>query len=220
MILSDLVAEISVAYKGRDKQWAEGTDKWDRAVTILNRKRREWARDADVSWRSLYSIETIGTFSTTQTYNLASDINKLGDFVYLEDGNNWKQFSVISPLRRREYSQACYVTGINPQVLTFIDTISATDPWIGSDIKAGAYSIPADVTTGSSEVTIDNPEWLIYATAAELARNDPAKDDQFDNLLGMANDLYQKMKDANDELGYGQPFDVPVEVIQTGESWS
>ena len=218
MILNDLVAEINYAHKGNNKVLEEGSVKWNRTVSILNRKRREWARDATTEWNSLFEIRTVGTFSTDQTIELDEDIHKLSDFVYLEDGSSWKKFEVVSPQRRKEYNQAVYVSG-NPKVLTFIDTIQATDQWIGSSIQVPCYFVPEDVTTGTDDVFIDSTEWLIYATAAELARNDPAKDDQYGNLVGMANDLYQAMKDNNNIPPYGQPFDIPVEVYSTGEAF-
>lgn len=219
MTLNEFVTEVSYAHKGSDKNLTEGSDKWNRTVSILNRKRREWARDSRTTWASLFEERNVGTFSTQQTIDLDEDIHKLSDFIILrEDNTNWKTLNVVSPQRRNEYSDAVYVSG-NPRVLTFIDTITADNQWIGADIIAPCYIVPEDVTTGSEDVTIDSPEWLIYATAAELARNDPAKDDQFSNLIGMANELYQQMKDNNDLLPYGQPFDVPFEVMQTGENY-
>jgi hypothetical protein len=218
MTLNGLVAEINYAHKGNNKVLAEGSDKWNRTVSILNRKRREWARDATTQWNSLFEVRTVGTFSTDQTVELDDDIHKLSDFIYLESGADWRRFDVVTPQRRREYSQAVYVSG-NPKVLTFIDPIAATDSWLGSSIQVPCYFVPEDVTTGTDDVFIDSTEWLIYATAAELARNDPAKDDQFGNLIGMANDLYQAMKDNNNIPPYGQPFDVPVEVFGAGERY-
>lgn len=220
MTLNELVAEINYAHKGNSKVLAEGSDKWNRTVSILNRKRREWATDATTEWNSLFEIRSAGTFSTTQTVELDDDIHKLSDFIFLGDlsTSTWKRYDVVSPQRRGEYSEAVYVSG-NPKVLTFIDIIPATDSWIGSTINVPCYIVPEDLTLGSEDVLIDSTEWLIYATAAELARNDPAKDDQFSNLMGMANDLYQAMKDNNNVAPYGQPFDVPVEVFATGENY-
>ena len=219
MLLSELITDINYAHKGNNRAPTEGSDKWNRAVAIINRKLREWATDSETSWASLFEERTVGTFSTTQTVTLATDVHKLSDYVYLLDADDReRQFTVIKPQQRKDFTEAVYVSG-NPKVLTFVDTISASDSFIGADIIVPLFKLPEALSSASDTVIVDSTEWLTYAVAAELARNDPAKDDQFGNLIGLANELYQQMKDNNDTLPYAQPFSVPVEVMQTGESW-
>jgi hypothetical protein len=221
MTLTELVTEINFAHKGNNRAPAEGTDKWDRTVSIVNRKLREWARDPKVGWNSLFEERNVGTLSTSQTVELDEDVHKLSDWVYVRDSDDQeRRYTVVQPNRRGQYreSNSVYVSG-NPKVLNFIDSISVDDQMIGADIIAPLYFLPEELTAGTDDIYIDSPEWLIYATAAELARNDPAKDDQFSNLVGMANEFYSQMVDNNNVLPYGQPMDIPVDVQRTGISW-
>lgn len=218
MLVSELIVDINYAHKGNNRAPTEGSDKWNRTLAIANRKLREWAADSNTAWTSLFEEDDIGTFSITQSYPLSAGTQKLSDFVYLRDGTREMAFNVVPPQRRAEYTNAVYVSG-NPKTLTFTDVIAADHPFIGADIIVPRYKVPTALTAGTDTVRIDSPEWLTYAVAAELARNDPAKDDQFSNLIGMANDLYQQMKDNNNVAPYAQPFDIPVEVTTTGESW-
>lgn len=218
MLVSELIVDINYAHKGNNRAPTEGSDKWNRTLAIANRKVREWAADSNTAWNSLFEEDDIGTFSTTQAYPLSAGTQKLSDFVYLRDGTREMAFNVVAPQRRAEFTNAVYVSG-NPKTLTFTDAIAADHPFIGADIIVPCYKVPTALTAGTDTVRIDSTEWLTYAVAAELARNDPAKDDQFSNLIGMANDLYQQMKDNNNVAPYAQPFDIPVEVTTTGESW-
>lgn len=86
----------------------------------------------------------------------------------------------------------------------------------------GYYS-PAPILLPTDVIPVDDPNWLVYITASELARNDPAKEDNFPTLAGMANDLFTKMSNANADVGFAQPNSIvnlmPSIGDQTGESW-
>ena len=74
--------------------------------------------------------------------------------------------------------------------MAFSANITSVNPYLNGILKVAGYYIPNDLVSATDEVPVDNPDWLVYAVAAELARNDAAKDDQFSNLMGMANELY------------------------------
>ena len=97
-----------------------------------------------------------------------------------------------------------YISGRAPKMLTFYNDIESGSQLVGGELKVPGYYTPDDMVLATDEVPVDDPTWLVYATAAELARNDAAKDDQFANLVGMANDLYRKMIDANNAIGFLQ----------------
>ena len=102
-----------------------------------------------------------------------------------------------------------YVSDINPQKLTFIADIVSTNQIVGGTLKIPGYYKPVDMVVTADLVSVDDPEWLVLAAASELARNDSAKQEQFPNLTGMANDLYDKMIIANDVVGFGNEGTVP-----------
>jgi len=111
-----------------------------------------------------------------------------------------------------------YISGRNPKLLTFYNDIESTSQIVGGTLKVPGYFVPSDLVSATDLVAVDDPEWLVYATASELARNDAAKDDQFATLLGMANDLYRKMINANNAIGFLQGGTVPNNMPQISPS--
>lgn len=112
-----------------------------------------------------------------------------------------------------------FIYGRQPKVLAFNETPSTQV--VGGELKVAGYYLPSALVNSTDLVAVDDPNWLVYAVAAELARNDPAKDAEFGNILGMANELYKKMVAANNYLGFNQsnsiPYDMPM--IGTSEEW-
>lgn len=110
-----------------------------------------------------------------------------------------------------------YISGRNPRLVTFYNDIEATSQIVGGTLKIAGYYMPDTLVAQTDLVSVDDPNWLVYATAAELARNDPAKDSEFGNLMGMANDLYRKMIAANRNIGFLQGSTIPNNMPALGE---
>ena len=110
-----------------------------------------------------------------------------------------------------------YISGRNPRLVTFYNDIESTSQLVGGTLKIAGYYLPDELVNQTDLVSVDDANWLVYATAAELARNDPAKDDQFGNLVGMANDLYRKMIAANRNLGFLQGSTIPTNMPLLGD---
>jgi len=112
-----------------------------------------------------------------------------------------------------------FLYGRQPKVLAFNENPSTQV--VGGELKIAGYYLPQALVNSTDLVAVDDPNWLVHAIAAELARNDPAKDAEFGNILGMANELYKKMARANNYLGFNQsssiPYDMPM--IGTSEEW-
>ena len=180
-----------------------GSEKYNLIVATGNQLMRNWARDPSVDWMSRYELRSQGNLSSgLQEYELDDDIIRLSDYVELRNTSNQKRWrSVVKPQDRARVSEGVYTYG-RPLVLTFIDTVG--ESLDGFTLYVGCYTMPDAFSNANDEVLVDNPDWLSYATAAELARNDPARDDQFGNLQGIANDLYAQMKAANDSSPFAQ----------------
>ena len=221
MTFDEFNIEVNYAAKGNSRYPAQGTDKYNRTMSIANRKIREWATDSTTKWASLFEERTYGQYSTSRTYELDDDISDLSDFVYLVKANGDRvEYNVIKPQQRSLHQKGVYISSNNPKAITFIDTVETTDELIGSIVTVPLFFIPEAITSGSDTIVVDSPEWLIYETAAELVRNDPAKDDQYGNLAGKANDMYQKMIYQNATNPYLQPNGVPNEMPQiVMENW-
>lgn len=221
MIASALIQQIYTAYKGKvaSRTPAWGTDKSTMALEIANRLQRQWATDPYKKWVSLFEIKNVTPVidASTFTYSLDASFLIPSDYIIVTktDGSD-VEIEITKPQKRIGNDTKVYLSGRNPKKLTFIGT-TIDSTLVGGTIKVPAYYLPADMTASSSVVSVDDPNWLVYATAAELARNDASKQDQFPNLLGIANDLYSKMASANNDLGYGQDYQVPYDMPHIGD---
>lgn len=198
------VALTYARYRGKNTNIpASGSDKYNLIVLTGNQIQRNWAKDPQTDWQSRYELRNVGTLSTgTQDYELDDDIIRLSDYVELRDANNQKRWrSVVKAQDRARVSEGVYTWG-KPLTMTFLDTIG--ESLSGFSIYAGCYVMPDEFANPNDEVLVDNPDWLCWATAAELARNDPAREEQYGNLQGQANDLYAQMKATNDQSAFLQ----------------
>lgn len=207
------------AYRGKDvtKTPPWGSDKANMVLDLANQKKDEWAMDSNQKWTSLFEVRDIGTIATaTLTYNLDADFLYPSDFIQVEKTNgDVVDISITKPQHRLDNTESVYISGSGPKVLTFAGTIdSGLD---GGTLRAPGYYLPADMTIVSSVVAVDDPNWLVYIVASELARNDPAKQDEFPNLIGMANELYKKMVNANNDIGFKQGGTIPYNIQQVGD---
>lgn len=221
MLASQLLDEIYAAYRGKttERTPAWGVAKADRTISIANRKMREWATDPNNRWSSLFEIRDVTPVvaTNTATYELDDDFFMPSDYALVErtDGTT-VQYPIVPPQKRDQFDQSIYLSGINPKKATFAQTIDAG--LAGGTLKVPGYFIPADIALATDFVPVDIPEWLVYITASELARNDAAKDDQYVNLVNQANDLYRKMIDNNNGGAFLQPFSITNNMPQVGDS--
>lgn len=220
MLASELLDEIYAAYRGktvdRTPAWSEA--KAVRAITIANRKIREWATDPNNRWASLFSVNDVGTIDTaTFTYDLDDTFFMPSDYALVTKTDDTNvQYPIVPPQRRDQYSQALYISGFDPKTITFAQTIDAGLD--GGTLKMPGYYIPDPLSAEGSFVPVDIPEWLVYVTASELARNDAAKEDQVANLVGQANDLYRKMIDNNNGGAFLQGLTIVNNMPNVGSS--
>lgn len=229
MIASELLNSIYEAYRGKvaTRTPAWGSAKADLAISIANRKQREWATDPRNKWNSLFEIRAItpvvdALTTPTLTYNLADDFFAPSDYAKIvKTDDSYVEYPIINAQKRNTETQALYIHGSNSKKITFAQTIDTSLD--GGTLYVPGYYLLADLTAASDEVLVDDPYWLVYSVASELARNDPAKDDQYPALAGMANDLYLKMSNANNDVGFLQPASITNNMPALGdqtESWS
>ena len=201
MTLAQLVSESYLAYRGKlSSVPAVGSEKYNRIVMIANRKQRDWAQDSNVDWLSRYELRPLGTLlSGTQIYDLDNDIMRPSDYVILTDlQGNKRYIQTVRPQLASRVTSGCYIFGTNPVQLNFITKIDSS--YNGFALTVPCFTIPADMSSPTSIVSVEDPNWLIYATAAELARNDYAKEEQYPNIVGQANDLYKKLANVTQKI--------------------
>ena len=229
MTAANLLLDIYRAYRGKIDSRAPvwGSDKANVAIDIANRKLQEWATDPRNKWNSLFAITalaaTVDATTPTYTYNLGSTFFLPSDYVKIvKTDSSEVEYPIIKAQQRNVLEgQALYITGLNPKQITFAQTIDTSLD--GGTIYVPGYYTPAEIVDSTDVVEIDDPRWLVYITASELARNDPARDDQFPILAGMANDLYLKMSNANNDTGFLQSNTVVNNMPQVSvgtDDWS
>ena len=240
------IQQVQIAYKGNSNWPSSGTPKFLMYLAIANRLQANFCQDADVLWNSLFEERTYGPIiATEQAYDLDEDVFFLSDSVYIlrTDGNT-DQFTVVHPNARNDNSSQlvgmtggdmglplCYVTGTAANqgsnlVLNFSDPfqtnvngVTQNSLDVGGTIQVGVYTLLPDLVNDSDTVLVDDPFWLVWMTASELARNDPAKQDQVPNLSGIANQAYEKMITQNQGNSFEQPNGPRYMLQQPGVSW-
>lgn len=203
MIISQLFTHANYAFRGNDDEApASGTTDWTMWLSVTNRLIAEFTGDDKNTWQSMFDIREAGTVAAgTQTYDLDSQIRVPADKVIVTttvaNGSHDIQYRIVKPQERDRYPRSVYISGSDPQKLTFSDTITSTSAIVGGTIKVAAYYIEDDLTTANDTILVDDPYWLVYALAAQLAFNDLTYESKYPDLLGKANDLYAGMVSAN-----------------------
>lgn len=226
MTAQELINEIFYAYKGKisTRIPAWGSDKANLYLAIANRKQREWCTDPKNKWNSLFAddvIDQVDATTPTATYNLPATYFLSSDFArVVKTDDSIVEYPIVTVPRRNDNEQSLYISGSNPKKITFSQTIDTGLD--GGDLYVPGYYLLDNLTESTDPVLVDDPMWLVYITASELARNDAAKDDQYVNLVNQANDRYTKMIEANRDVGYGQPLSVTnmMPIIGSTEDWS
>ncbi len=216
MTTTQLFAHVNAAYRGSDDDPpTTGTD-FTQWLLVANRKQSEFCRDTSNNWESLFSVDTLSPVvaAGTQVYNLATTIVVPSDRVAVTNGATVTYYDVCKPQERDRFSGGVYVSGSNPQKLTFIDPITSSSPIVGGTITVAGYHLLPDFTAGTDTVLVDDPYWLALATASELSFNDITYSDKSPDLNNKANALYAQMSFNNRRGTSGNPRTVRTAVTR------
>lgn len=211
MTNQELLDNVYQVYRGKiqSRTPAFSSDKANIVLGIANRKIREWATDPRNKWNSLFAITSVDTIDVnTLTYDLPATFWQPSDFAkVVKTDDSYVEYPIAKAQQRNAISgQVAYVHGLNPKQITFAQDLDAGLD--GGTLYVAGYSIPASMTASTDVVPVDDPNWLVYIVASELARNDPSKEDSYPSLVGMANELYTRMSNANNDVGFLQPNSV------------
>lgn len=153
-----------------------------------------------------------------QTYNLHRSFIYPSDQVYVTktDGNR-EYIDLIKPQERDTNSQKVFISGLNPQSLTFTSTISSTDNLVGGTLTAPGFYLPDDISEATDELPIDDPNWAVMAVASEVAFNDVVYESKAPDLTAKANSLYQAMTMKNRAGTFKNSRKVATNVYRIGQ---
>jgi hypothetical protein len=230
-------------YKGNVNWPNPGDPKYLGALMIANHILvYEYALDEKIHWDSLFDgTRTYGPIQAgVQDYDLDNDVFALSDYIYVNrtDGNT-DRFQVVHPESRNRSFNAigtiasddgdpvCYLTGSaagggSNLTINFEDKFVAGGNMggdIGGTISCGVYAMPTQLQNPSDVVPVNNPGWLALRLATELARNDPAKQDQVPDLQAQATALYNKMVIGNQTNSFQQPNGPAYMKRNPGVTW-
>lgn len=204
MTLSEFILKAYLAATGDVSTLASTADDYKKLLSIANTSIHDWATEPGVDWASLYDpAVTIGTVSATDTYDLDDSIRvisqKEGDSIRIidaTDATRYYDYETVEPNRLKIYTSGRYCARVG-RTLVFNRVFSETDAEFGGTITVPAYTTPDDLKNPTDTVPVDDPNWLIYITAAEYVRPDIALRDQYPNLVAKANQAMQGMIEAN-----------------------
>ncbi len=162
--------------------------------------------------------DAVNSYNLHRRYYLNSDYAKV-----VKTDSSYVEYPIVKAQQRDVLSgQSAYIHGLNPKSVTFSQELDA-----GIDagtLTVPGYYIPDTLVNSTDIIPVDDPNWLVYITASELARNDPANEDKFPSLVGMANDLYLRMSNANNDTGFFQPNvvvnNMPQVSADIDENWT
>lgn len=221
MTTTEMIQKAYTSAKG--KSTAPSSNKYSKLLAIANLSKDDWVNEPGVDWSSLYGLRPVATVITAglNTYALPTTIRKIS-----QRDNDYIYITTISGIVSKYYliapDQISFITG-SPAVtkqgrnLVFNTTFPTGDPRIGGTITVPSYGYLPDLVNTTDPILIDNPNWLVYMTAAEFIRNDLTKQNQYGNLIAKANDLMASMKQDND--GTVNTVSMPVWSASLGETW-
>lgn len=199
MKVTELFTQINAAYRGTDDDApSAGSTDYDLWLATANRKQDEWAKNPKINWRSLFETRDMGTISATQDYDLDDDFIGPSDKIIVRLSSGQKiEYQIADPSERDRFYRSVYIAGRDPKVLTFYDTITSSSQIFGGTLEVPGYFAPDPLTKATSTIAVDDPYWLVYAVASELAFNDLTYESKYPDLNAKANNLWANMVSAN-----------------------
>jgi hypothetical protein len=146
-----------------------------------------------------------------RSYNLHRRFISLSDKIIINSTQD-SELIIVKAKERTEDGCEVYVSSMNPQILTLVD--NPNTEMIGGVIEVPGQYEPADMTSATDVINVDDPYWVAYAAASELARNDLTYEDKYPDLNGIANDLYSKMVTKNRRGTFNNPRTAKVNVYK------
>ena len=218
MLVSEFISRVNYALRGIDDEApSENNEEWAYWVSILNRKKDELYEDVTKRWSSVFDVRSLGTVSASSNpvYNIESanaDFLAASDTAYVTttEGQN-VHFDFVKPAERNN-KQEVYISGQNPQKLSFTQEIAADSNLVGGTLYLPGYYLPADVTDNSDVVPLPDANWGVMAVASEIAFNDIVYEDKSSDINAKANNLYRLMVRKNKRGTFGSPRKTPIRI--------
>jgi len=226
MTTTDFIALVNDAFRGTDDvPPVLGTSDWLYWLRTASRIKRNLYKDATKQFVSTYQVLDLGTITTSAALSFDLDDTFLGPaedcYVIRTDGTR-QDFPILQPQEQEYGKQSVFIAGQDPKTLYFSKAITTADGYVGAALYLPAYAMPDDInlTSGTASVIVDDPDWLVVATAAKLAFNDITYESKAVDLNAEANALYKTMIDNNRRGTSTNPRKSRTQVVRIGERHS
>lgn len=150
--------------------------------------------------------------SSVEGYHVHRSLLSPSDKVYVQTPTQKIFLDLIKPQENDYVNQSVHISGGNPQLLTFTQDIQADDQMVGGTLVIPGYYMPGDVSAESDLLPVPDPNWLVLATAAEIAFTDIVYEDRAETLNSRANALWKQMVTKNQRGTYKNPRKVAYNV--------
>jgi hypothetical protein len=214
---------VNDAYRGTDDVAPIiGTDDANYWLRTASRIKRNLYSTAGLQWNSTYQVLNLGTISVNAAPAFDLDDTFIGpaESCYVIDLQGSRHDFPIIVAQEQDYGkQAVFIAGQDPEQLFFTQAITAADGYIGGTLYLPAYVMPDDIntTSGTATVVVDDPDWLVVATAAKLAFNDITYEAKAADLNNEANALYRQMVQTNRRGTTTNPRRSRTQVVKIGQ---
>ena len=149
---------------------------------------------------------------SVEAYNLHRNLLGASDKVFVSTADGNRYLDLVHPQEIDRINQQVYLSGGDPELLSFSVDLEATDPLVGGSLVVPGYYLPSDLTSATDTLPVPDPNWLVMATAAKIAFNDITYEDRAEAINAQANDLWKKMVARNRRGVYGEPRKTPYNV--------
>lgn len=142
-----------------------------------------------------------GTISATDTFDLDSSIREVStdpdDYVQVirKDGTT-VNYQTVQAHDLKRYNNGNYCARVG-STLRFNQAFTTDSPEYGGTLKVPAYLYANHLVKANDQVPVDDPNWLVAATAADWVQTDVTMMQLRPDFLAEANDLLVGMKKAN-----------------------
>jgi len=203
MNVSQLISKANLAANGKTTPLAVTSPRYTQFLAIANMLQDDWLSEPDIQWNSRYEHLSLGNI-TSDRVDIDEDIYEFskreGDYIVIvspTDPKSLSYYSLVSPDEFRRYKNDSTCTVIGDELI-FAKTFETDDSYYGGEVIVPVTMKLDPLVNPNDEVLIDDPNWLVYMTAAERVRNTVTKIGQYPALVQKANNLMDKMKQKND----------------------
>lgn len=213
MTLDQAITRISYALRGVDDEVpTEGDEEYIYWTETLNRKKDELYEDVIQRWSIAYEERSLGTISVSSSpvYNLPTDFLAPSTSVYITTTDDTRvEVELVHPEEKNVNNRNVFVADNTPQKLYFTTPITTGESIVGGTLYMPGYYLPADVSDAADSLIAPDPNWLVMATAAEVAFNDIVYEAKAPDLNAKANNLYKMMTSKNRRGTFNRPRKTP-----------